>query len=90
MKNPVLGKRPLNKVADDLEKREAIRYITKSLPSSRGSKLISAIMGPATEGPLKKKKKPESTCLKVPSRASCKSNHDSTVQLPAAVLRSQF
>ncbi|KAG6577706.1 Ubiquitin carboxyl-terminal hydrolase 21, partial [Cucurbita argyrosperma subsp. sororia] len=49
--------RPSNKGVEDPERKAALRYIKKSMPGSRGLKMINAILGPQNEGPLNKKKR---------------------------------
>lgn len=81
-------KRLLNKVPDDSETKEAIRYLTKSMPSSRGSKLLDAMCRPQSEGALRKKKRLVSPCKRAgPANARHKSNHGSVVHPVAALLR---
>ncbi|PON87411.1 Ubiquitinyl hydrolase [Trema orientale] len=81
-------KRSLNKAPDDSEAKEAIRYLTKSMPGSRGRKLLDAMCRPQSEPASRKKKRLESPCKRAgPANARHKSDHGSVVHPVAAVLR---
>ncbi|PON48045.1 Ubiquitinyl hydrolase [Parasponia andersonii] len=81
-------KRSLNKAPDDSEAKEAIRYLTKSMPSSRGRKLLDAMCRPQSEPASRKKKRLDSPCKRAgPANAHHKSDHGSVVHPVAAVLR---
>ncbi|KAI4303322.1 hypothetical protein MLD38_038968 [Melastoma candidum] len=43
--NPPQCKRQLNKMLEDPERKEAIKFASKSMHSSRGSRLVSALLG---------------------------------------------
>lgn len=47
--------RPLNKALEDSQRREALR-LCKSMPASRGARLVAAMKGSHSEGTLGKKK----------------------------------
>ncbi|XP_038906092.1 ubiquitin carboxyl-terminal hydrolase 20-like [Benincasa hispida] len=49
--------RSLHKGVEDSERKAALRYIKKSMPGSRGSKMIAAILGSQSEGSSLNKKK---------------------------------
>lgn len=81
-------KRLLNKRPEDSETKEAIRYLTKSMPSSRGSKLLDAMFRPQSEGAARKKRKFGSPCKRAgPDNARHKSNHSSAVHPVVAASR---
>lgn len=81
-------KRLLNKRPEDSETKEAIRYLTKSMPSSRGSKLLDAMFRPQSEGAARKKRKFGSPCKRAgPDNARHKSNHSSVVHPVVAASR---
>ncbi|XP_062073616.1 ubiquitin carboxyl-terminal hydrolase 20-like [Humulus lupulus] len=81
-------KRLSNKVPDDSKTKEAIRYLSKSMPSSRGSKLLDAMCRPQSAGASRKKKRLVSPCKRAgPANARHKSSHGSVVHPVAAVLR---
>ncbi|KAH7514420.1 hypothetical protein FEM48_Zijuj11G0087800 [Ziziphus jujuba var. spinosa] len=87
VENRVACKRPLNKVLEDSQKQEAIRYLTKSVPSSRGSKIL-ALLGSQSQGPLNKKRRFESACKKVSTpNTGHKSSHGSGMRPVATPLR---
>lgn len=79
-------KRVANRSPDDLEKKEALRYLSRSMPSSRGSKLMEALFRPQSEGAKKKKRKLDSCNRSGPANDHHKSNHASVTH-PVAVLR---
>ncbi|KAL5550960.1 hypothetical protein UlMin_001136 [Ulmus minor] len=81
-------KKVVNKAPEDSEKKEAVRYLTKSVPSSRRSKLIDAMMGPTSKSLPNKKKRMGSPCKEAETTNNRrKSNHASVVRPVAAVLR---
>lgn len=80
-------KRPLSKALEASQKQEAIRYLTKNVPSSRGSKIL-ALLGSQSQGPLNKKRRLESACKKVSTPStSYKSSHGSGMRPVATPLR---
>ncbi|KAI4314480.1 hypothetical protein L6164_027383 [Bauhinia variegata] len=85
MENHESSKRPLNKSLEDCKRKEAIKYVTKSMPGSRRRKLLDAMMGPHSEGPVNKRKRrvDSSVCKKgSPPRVGRKSNHGSVMHRP--------
>ena len=81
-------KRLLNKIPDDSETKEAMRFATKSMPSSRANRLLNAMCKPQSEGAARKKKRLVSPCKRAcPANTRHKSNHRSVMQPVAAVLR---
>ena len=78
-------KRVMNKSPEDSEKKEAMRYLSRSMPSSRGSKLMEALFRPQSEEATKKRK------LKPCNRSSPANDHHksshASVTHPVAVLR---
>lgn len=53
-------RKPLNKGLQDSKKREAVRYIRKSMPSSRGNRILNAVLN--SQDPYNKKRRLESPC----------------------------
>ncbi|KAF4358003.1 hypothetical protein F8388_008511 [Cannabis sativa] len=84
-----LRKRLSNKVPDDSKTKEAIRFISKSMPSSRAGKLMEAMYRPqSAAGASRKKKRLDSPCKRAgSSNVRHKSSHGSVVHPVAAVLR---
>lgn len=81
-------KRLLNKRPDDSETKEAVRYLTRSMPSSRGSRLLDAMFRPQSEGAARKKRKFEVPCKGAgPASGRHKSNNGSAAHPVVAALR---
>ncbi|EXB99718.1 Ubiquitin carboxyl-terminal hydrolase 21 [Morus notabilis] len=81
-------KRLLNKRPDDSETKEAVRYLTRSMPSSRGSRLLDAMFRPQSEGAARKKRKFEFPCKGAgPASGRHKSNNGSAAHPVVAALR---
>ncbi|KAI9125020.1 hypothetical protein K1719_003636 [Acacia pycnantha] len=82
MENRERCQKPLNKTVDDSERKEAVRYLSKNVHSSRRSKLLGAMSaGPSHEShSIKKRKKLGSLCKKsIPPGDRKKSNHGSVM-----------
>ncbi|XP_059444666.1 ubiquitin carboxyl-terminal hydrolase 20 isoform X2 [Corylus avellana] len=83
-------KKQLNKALEDSdsERREAVRYLSKSAPHGRNTKLLAAVLGSHSDGPLNKRKRMVSSPCKKTSTPSArrKPNHGSIMQPVAAAI----
>lgn len=86
---PVSCKKRLSKDLEDSKRKEAVRYLSRSVPYSRGSKLIAAVLGNQNEGSLNKRKRMVSSpCKNSPPSNRRKANHNSVMQpMTAAIFR---
>lgn len=86
---PVSCKKRLSKDLEDSKRKEAVRYLSRSVPYSRGSKLIAAVLGNQSEGSLNKRKRMVSSpCKNSPPSTRRKANHNSVMQpMTAAIFR---
>ncbi len=82
-------KKRSNKAIEDSKKKEAVRYLTRSVPHSRRMKFISAMLGSQSEGSLNKgKRMVSSPCKTGPSSTRRKTNNNSVMQpMTAAIFR---
>lgn len=81
LEEEVSCRKRFNKPLEDSKRKEAVRYLSKSMPHSRGMKLIAAMLGNRSDGSVNKRKRMVSSPCKngPPSARRRKPNHDSVV-----------